>query len=254
MRQNRTKRKIQNGEMVFGPNLQIDSPWLVELIGMAGFDFVMLDAEHGAAYNNLPALIMAADAAGVTPIVRMPDHGRAFLNWALEGGAGGVQVPMVNTPDEAYQLVQETKFAPLGSRGFSNATRAANYGAISTLDYAELANRETILIVQIETKAALDCAAEIASVPGVDMVFIGPADLAQSLGFPGQSKAPQVIDVIERGISAMRDKIPVGISAFNGEEVRFWKERGVSSILTGSMHPIRLAFENLYQDLNSGLI
>lgn len=253
MRSNATKRKLMAGDAVIGVNVQIDHPWLVELIGAAGFDFVMLDGEHGAAYNNLPTLIMAADAAGVTPIVRVPDHGRAHLLWALESGAAGVQVPMVDTPEQAQALVFETKYAPVGGRGFSNATRAAGYGVVPTIQHADESNRETLLIVQIETVQALERAAEIAAVPGVDMIFIGPADLAQSMGYAGQSKAPEVIAAMTACIAAVRDMVPVGISAFDGDEVRFWRERGASSILTGSMHRIRRAFEGLHEDLRTGL-
>lgn len=253
MRPNRMKHKLAAGEMVLGPNLQIDHPWLVEMIGLAGFDFVMLDAEHGLALNNLPALIGAADAADIPAIVRVPDHSRAYLNWALEAGAGGVQVPMVDTPDQAAALVRETKFAPVGARGFSNATRAADFGRIDALDYAEIANREVLLCVQLETKTSLENAQEIAQVAGVDMVFIGPADLAQSLGYPGQSKAPPVIDAIVRVVNTLHNHMPVGISAFSAEDVRFWKAHGVRSILTSSMHPIRQAFEQLHSDLKSGL-
>ncbi len=252
-RLNQMKQRLIAGETVFGPNLQIDHPWLVEIIGVSGFDFVMLDGEHGMAFNNLLHLITAADAAGITAIVRVPDHSRAFLNQALEAGAGGIQVPMVNTVAAAHWLVQETKFAPLGMRGFSNATRAARYGQIAASDYAAYANEHTLLILQIETESALAQAADIARIPGVDLVFFGPADLAQSLGFAGQSKAPPVVAAIERTIETFPPTVKVGISAFDGDDVRFWRSRGVSCFLTSSMHPIRKAFESLAEDLKQGL-
>ena len=253
MRVNKMKQRLMKNGVVFGPNLQIDHPWLVEIIGASGFDFIMLDGEHGMAFHNLPNLIMAADAAGITSIVRVPDHSRAFLNQALEAGAGGVQVPMVNSVAEAQALVQETKFAPLGNRGFSNATRAARYGQIAASDYAAYANEHILLSLQIETKTALAHAAEIAQVLGVDLVFFGPADLAQSLGFAGQSKAPAVVEAIERTIKSFPETVNIGISAFDDDDVRFWKARGVRSFLTGSIHPIRCAFENLARELKQGL-
>lgn len=137
---------------MIGLNLQIDSPWLVEIIARAGFDFAMLDAEYGIVYRDLPMLIIAADAAGITPIVRVPSHDRSFILLALESGAGGIQVPMVNTPDQAMALVREVKYASLGIRSFSNATRADDFGAILTQKCVELMNPESLLIVQLEMR------------------------------------------------------------------------------------------------------
>jgi 4-hydroxy-2-oxoheptanedioate aldolase len=160
---------------------------------------------------------------------------------------------MVETPEQAAALVFETKYAPIGGRGFSNSTRAGRYGAVPAIQHAEESNRETLLIVQIETKAALERAPEIAAVPGVDMIFIGPADLSQSLGFPGQAKAPEVVEAITRCITSVRDLLPVGITAFSSEEVRFWRERGATSILTASTSPIRQAFEQMRRDFQAHL-
>ncbi len=246
------QRLVTNG-CAFGPNLQAPSTWLVEMIGFAGFDFVMLDGEHGAAFSNLPNLILAADAAGVTPIVRVPSHERGFILQALELGAGGVQVPMVNTVEEARKIVWETKYAPLGGRGFSNATRAADYGTIRAEDLGATANPEVLCIVQLETREALNNAADIAQLPGIDLIFIGPADLAQSLGFPGQSNAPEVIKAMKKLVRELRPYVTVGTSAFSSEEVRFWRNEGVQSFLTTSTHTVRRAFEALHGELTAGL-
>ena len=253
MRLNRVRQRLASGGCAFGPNLQAPSTWLVEMIGLAGFDFVMLDGEHGAAFSNLPNLILAADAAGVIPVVRVSSHERGFILQALELGAGGVQAPMVNTVEEAKKLVWETKYAPLGGRGFSNATRAANYGAIRAEDLGAAVNPEVLCIVQLETREALRHAADIAQLPGVDLVFIGPADLAQSLGFPGQTDAPEVINVMKKLVHDLRPHVAVGMSAFSAEEVRFWRNEGVQSFLTTSTHTVRRAFEALYSELTAGL-
>ena len=253
LRKNRLKAKIAENRCVIGPNLQIPSPWLVEIIGLTGFDYVMLDGEHGAAFSNLPTLILAADAAGITPIVRVPSHDRGFITQALEAGAGGIMVPMVNTTEQARYLVDETKYAPLGRRGFSNATRAARFGAITEGNLHETVNPEIMLIVQLETKEALGNAVEIARIPGIDMIFIGPADLAQSMGLPGQSKAPEVIAAMVELIGQIGQFVAIGTSSFSDAQVRFWKDEGVQAFLTSSMHPIRRAFEGVYRELASGL-
>lgn len=249
MRTNRMRAKLLAGEPVIGINLQIDSPWLVEMIGLAGFDYVMLDMEHGFARMNLPVLILAADAAGITPIVRTPDFSRADVLNALEFGAGGVQVAMVDTPEQAAALVRETKFAPVGERGFSSVTRAADYGRASMAEYAAAANRETMLIVQLETRRALDNAKAIASVPGVDMAFFGPGDLSQSLGLFGQEGSDAVRDAIAAAVERIAGRVPVSTSAFSAAEVAFWRGRGVHTFLTSSITPIRQALEGAARTL-----
>ncbi|MBM3130503.1 MAG: hypothetical protein FJ009_17980 [Chloroflexi bacterium] len=253
MHPNRMKRKLLDQQPVIGPNVQLDSPWLVELIGQAGFDFVMLDAEHGIVAPNLPNLIMAADAAGITPIVRVPTHERGFLLTPLEAGAGGLQVTMVNTAEQARALVYETKYTPLGQRGISNVTRAANYGAYTIDEWVKIANQETMLIVQIETVEGLRNAPDIARVPGVDMVFIGPGDLAQSMNLIGKPDRTEMISAMKQVIRQIRDIIPVGTTAFSTEEARMWKDEGVLSILTSSMLPIRKTFDTLYRQLKGGI-
>lgn len=252
MRPNRIRAQLEKGQAAFGPNLQIDAPWLVEIIGVAGFDYVLLDGEHGAAFSNLPALIMAADAAGITPVVRVPSHDRGYILPALEAGAGGIQVPMVETAEQARRLAAEAKYAPIGQRGFSNATRAAGYGTIALDVYGPLANRETLLILQIESQAGLDNIREIAHVPGVDVLFFGPGDLSQALGLFGQQAAPQVRRAIVDAIHAAADGPYIATSAFSAEDVRFWREQGVGLFLTSSIHPIRQAFEQLYAHLRQG--
>jgi 4-hydroxy-2-oxoheptanedioate aldolase len=253
MRPNKMRQKLESGQAAIGVNVQIDSPWLVELIGMAGFDFVMLDGEHGAAFNNLPALIMAADVAGTTPIVRVPSHERGYILPALEAGAGGIQVTMVNTPEEAQMLVNETRFAPLGNRGYSNATRAANYGAIPKAEYAELANRETLLILQVETKEALANLDAIADVAGVDAVFFGSGDLSQSLGYFAEQDAAPVREAIHKAVELVKGRVYAASNAYTQDDIRFWRGVGVSSFLTSSIHPLSTTFANLWSDLSEGL-
>src|SRR4051812_10843440 len=212
VRPNRLRRSLQRRVPTFGPNLQIPSPDLIEIIGLAGYDFVMLDGEHGAAFSQLPELLRACDVAGLTSIVRVPSHDRSVLLPPLELGAGGLQVPFVNTPAEARALVREAKFPPLGERGFSKVTRAARYGFVDGQQYRRHANRETLLILQIESRGAAENAAEIAAVPGVDMIFIGPADLAQSLGHRADQVTAPTIRAIERIVRAVAPIKPVSIS------------------------------------------
>ncbi len=253
MRKNRLKQKLAAGQCVIGPNLQIPSPMLVQMIGLAGFDYIMLDGEHGFAYSELFNLIVAASDAGITPMVRVPSHDRGFLLPPLEAGAGGIMAPMVGTPEQARHLVQQTKYGPIGRRGFSNVTRAADYGAITQENLNVTLNPEVLLWVQLETKEGLDNAVDIVRTPGVDLAFIGPADLAQSLGLPGRWNAPEVIAAMRRLIRQIRPFVSIGTTAFSTEEVRFWTNEGVQVILTSSMHPIRQALQQLHATLAAGL-
>jgi 4-hydroxy-2-oxoheptanedioate aldolase len=254
VRPNRVRRTLGRGQTAIGPNLQIPSTELVEIIGLAGYDYVMLDGEHGAALTRLPELLLAADATGLTAIVRVPDHSRSMLLPPLELGAGGLQVPFVNTAAQARAIVQETKYPPHGGRGLSGVSRAARYGFADARTYRRDANRETLIIAQIETAEGLANAAEIAAVPGIDMIFIGPADLAQSLGHPTDCLAPETIKAIKQIIRAVGGFKPVSISAFDGRDVVRWHKLGVRCFLTSSALPLRNAFRDWQDNLRSGLL
>jgi 4-hydroxy-2-oxoheptanedioate aldolase len=255
-RPNPVRRKLEAGDAVLGAALQIDSPWLVEILALAGFDYVLLDGEHGFVQRDLALLVLAAQGAGIVPIVRVPSHDRGFLLPALETGAGGVQVPMVESAADAARLVQETKYAPLGRRGFSGATRAARYGRRTSREVAEAGNRDTLLVVQLETARAVQNAPEIAQVPGVDVVFVGPADLAQSMGLvppPGNPSQPALIETMRRAFGACRGRVALGSSVFSAEQVRLWRAEGVAYFLCGTTSPIRVALEGLRGELLQAL-
>lgn len=253
LRSNPLRLKLARKRAVFGPNLQIPSTELVEMIGLAGFDFVMLDGEHGAAYTRLPELLLACDAVGLASVVRTPGLARRDLLLPLELGAGALQVPFVNTVEEARQLVREVKFPPLGQRGVSLVSRAARYGFADARRFIRTANRETLLIVQIETVEAAAEAEAIAAVPGVDAVFIGPADLAQSLGEPPGPMTPRTRRAVAGLLRRLNPIKPVLVSAFSGPEVRRWHRLGANGFLTSSARPIGTALKDLHATLQCGL-
>ncbi len=253
VRANLVLRRLRRGVAVFGPNLQIPSPELIEIIALAGFDFVMLDGEHGAAFSRLPDLLVACDAAGLTSIVRVPSHERSVLLPPLELGAGGLQVPFVNTAEQARAIVRECKFPPLGERGVSTVTRAARWGHVDGRTYRQISNRQTILILQLETREAVENADEIARVPGVDALFIGPADLAQSYGHRADKVTAPTIRVVARLMRRLAPIVPFGISASNRRDVARWHRLGARSFLTSSVFPLRNAFCGVRDELHSGL-
>src|SRR6185312_15819022 len=176
------------------------SPQVVESAAGLGFDWVLIDCEHGTiGLESMELMIMAAEAAGVTPIVRPRMNGAAEILQAMDRGAQGVQVPHVHDAATARAAVRAVKFHPMGERSLAAGTRASGYGLRGGVgDFIEAANRETLVCVQIEDAAAIPNVEEMLRVEGVDVFFIGPSDLSQSMGHPGNPKAHIVADAIER--------------------------------------------------------
>jgi len=193
------KDKLAAGRPILGLSLMFDCPPLVAMAGAMGFDWVLLDCEHGALeIGNLEPMIAAADAAGVAAIVRPPSNSPELILRALDRGAAGLQCPHVMNADEARAIVAAAKYYPLGDRGLAVGTRSSQYGMReSVTDYIARANRETLVCVQIEHVDALPHIEAIAAVEGVDVVFVGAMDLSQSMGFPGATDAPEVASAVE---------------------------------------------------------
>lgn len=212
VRPNQTKRLIAAGKPAVGGFLMIPSPEIVEIMGYAGLDFVIIDTEHGPADNQTVAhLIRAADAAGITPIVRVRWVGDpSLILRALDLGAQGVQVPMIEDGATAARVVAAARYHPEGRRGLAGV-RAARYGADDLPDYVREANREVMVVCQVETGSGVAKAREIATTPGVDVVFVGPVDLSQSLGHPGERRHPALLGAMEQVFAACREAgVPCG--------------------------------------------
>lgn len=199
MLRNLTKTKLQSGKPAFGLSIMFNSPQLVEIAGKMGFDWVLIDCEHGTINpESVESLAVAAQANGVTPIARPRTKSAADIQQVMDRGVMGVQVPHVNTVEDAKAVVEAVKYHPIGKRGLAAGTRPANYGfGISQTEYVEEANRESLVCVQFEDKEAIDNADDILKVEGIDVFFIGPSDLSQSMGHPGQYDEPSVAHAID---------------------------------------------------------
>jgi 2-dehydro-3-deoxyglucarate aldolase/4-hydroxy-2-oxoheptanedioate aldolase len=197
----RIKELLAEGKTVrlFGVG-QLASPKLIEIVGEhGGFDGLWLDAEHaGMTMKEIELATLAAKSYGMDHFVRLPATDYASLMRVLEAGAGGVMVSMVRSPDDAEQAVRWTKFAPRGERGLNGGNRDGRFGLTPLADYTAQANAQTFVGIQIETAAAIASAAQIAAIPDVDLLFIGPADLSQVLGVPGDFENPRCLETIER--------------------------------------------------------
>lgn len=197
MRINPLKPRLAAGEVIVGSFINLPCPEVVELSALVGFDFVVIDCEHGP--MNLETalhMVRAADASGVTPILRAAESTPQHLLRYLDTGAAGVQVPQVNTAEDFERVVRAVKFQPRGWRGLAG-TRAADYGLAQPMtEYVPSANRETMIVMHIETKEAVDNLDALLTVDDVDVYFLGPSDLSQALGIPGQVNDPRVLDLV----------------------------------------------------------
>lgn len=192
------KARLLAGEPALGCSVMIPSPQMVEMLAHAGFDWVLIDLEHGTiGLESAELMVMAAEAAGITPIARPRSHAGADIAAVLDRGAMGVQVPHVNTADDARAAVAAARFGPGDRRGLAAGTRPDGYGLGARMaEYVARANAEILVCVQLEHRAALQHVDEILAVEGVDVFFIGPSDLSQSMGHPGNAAAPEVAAAI----------------------------------------------------------
>lgn len=206
MKPNKMKAKIHAGETAFGVSIMIPSTQIVEMVGRLGFDWVLIDCEHGnITLETAEALTLAAEAVDVTPIARPRTNSPEEILQLMDRGVMGVQVPHVKTAQDAQNAVNAVKYYPIGTRGLGGGTRAAEYGLSGSMDdYIATTNRETLVCVQIEEEEAAHNIDEILEVDNIDVFFIGPNDLSQSMGFPGNPKEPKVAELIDRTFEKIR--------------------------------------------------
>ena len=207
MRENTLKRQLYAGKAAFGVMCTFPSPPVVEMLGALGFDWILLDNEHGSiTVDTAEACITAAELSGMAPIVRPVGNKPEIIAPFLDRGAWGVQVPHVNTADEARAAVDAVKYGPEGHRGIFSGGPPARYGfAGATAEYAAAANRETLVCLMLEEVEAIENLPELVTVPGVDVYFIGSGDLSQSMGYTGQQAHPEVQALMERGVKIIRE-------------------------------------------------
>ena len=202
MRTNSAKAKLKAGRPVSVVNPTYTSPGLVELLGRQGFDVIFIDCEHGpAGWDDVEDMVRAAELVNATPIVRVQSHDVSVITRALDRGAGGVQIPHVNSGAEAEAVVRHAKFAPIGHRGFAGGRSA--FGEKMS-EYTRRANDETMVVVMLEEVEALRHLDEILKVDHIDVFFVAPGDLAQSMGFPGLMEHPEVQAAIDDAVARIR--------------------------------------------------
>lgn len=236
---NRFKERIAEGDLQYGLWSVLADGYVAELLAGCGFDFVLIDAEHGP--NDLRSVLEQlqgiAAAGGLLgdrssrvsqPVVRLPHGDTVLIKQYLEIGVRNLLVPMVETADQAAGLVRATKYPPIGERGVgATLGRASQWGRYR--DYLATASDSMTLILQIESQRGLDNIEDIVRTPGVDAVFFGPSDLAADFGLPGQPSHPEVVEAIEKGLHAtLQLGGRAGIMLVDPDAVRSWFGKGIT--------------------------
>jgi 4-hydroxy-2-oxoheptanedioate aldolase len=202
---NAIKRKLADRQPVLGIWSIIPSPMVVEILSLSGFDFAILDMEHGAFdLGSLDACVRAVEVAGKVPLVRIPGMNPSAAQWALDLGAHGVVVPQVRDAQDAAGVIGMVKYAPLGQRGYNPFTRAANYANPANNRSGKLNNEFSLTCVIVESESALADLDAICATPSVDVIYVGVYDLAVALGASGDTRHPSIVEVVERSISRIR--------------------------------------------------
>jgi 4-hydroxy-2-oxoheptanedioate aldolase len=231
---NQFKRALRENRTIYGTWLMSAAPSTAEALGCAGLDFLVVDMEHVPVDTpQMIELLRTVAGTPAAPVVRLPWNDMVMIKRALDGGAQSLMMPFVQNADEARRAVAYTRYPPEGIRGVAGMHRASRYGTIP--NYLASAGAEICVIVQIETLAALERLPEIAAVPGIDSIFIGPSDLAASMGLLGDISSAAVQDKLREGAQLCR-KLgkPVGIVGPNPEMVGRFLDYGYTWVAIGS--------------------
>jgi 2-keto-3-deoxy-L-rhamnonate aldolase RhmA len=234
---NNLKLKLENGGLVVGTMIsEIRNPNLAYMLAQCGFDFFIIDNEHGSySPETISNMIAAARGADVLTIVRIPEIRRETILKPLDCGAAGLLVPQVNTALQAKEIMTHAKYPPLGNRGVALSRAHSLYARPKADQYLVQANEATFMAVQAESPEAIRNLESIAATPGVDAIFVGPADLSVSLGIPGQVTHPDEVQAIDRVVAVCQAHgITPGIHMSNLEMLSAWIEKGMRFVTFSS--------------------
>jgi len=226
---NELKRKLENGQVVVGPFVNCTDASFIEIAGLAGFDFAIIDMEHGPlSVKQAEDLCRAGQRAGLAPIVRVRKNDAPQIQRALDIGSAGVQIPQIETVEQAQAAVRAAKYAPLGMRGVSLFTRAGDYTVHGLEGITDNLNAEQMVLIHIEGVRGLQNLDEIIRVPHIDVIFLGPYDLSQSFGVPGKVDDPRVVEGMRQAVTKIREAgKAVGTFAADVDTARVWIKAGV---------------------------
>ena len=195
------KEKLRT-QLLAGTFLNLGCSNAVEIAADVGFDWLLIDLEHGSgSFSDLRGMLMACRGSSASPIVRIRSVDADDVKFVMDSGAAGIMFPYVSTPEDAARAVQTMKYPPLGTRGVAGIIRATNFGRDWT-DYFQTTNQRSLVVVQIETSQGVEAAEDIAAIEGIDVLFVGPLDLSVNLGCPGDFTKPHFLAALKQVVVA----------------------------------------------------
>ncbi len=225
------KERAYAGEKLYGTMVCLfDTPDIAKILQVCGFDFFVIDGEHGYFDDTkMAGMLLTAKVVGIPAIVRVARPQREFILKYMEMGAAGLLLPNTETVEEAQALVEHSKYAPLGSRGVSLTRAHTLYEPVKAVEHMKRVNEETILMVQIESPVGIRNINDILSIEGIDCAFVGPNDLSQSLGIMGQMDNPILVEAIDSVIASAKDHGKFsGIHMGDTTRVKGWVDKGMT--------------------------
>lgn len=229
--ENPLKKTLKAGGGVIGTMIShLRLPAVAVMMKNAGWDFVFVDCEHGSfSAESLADFCIAARGVQLPTIVRVPNiHEPQRLYQTLDLGATGLLCPQTETKDEVEAIIQDTKYFPMGTRGMSTRNVHTSWGCYKGSELTARLNQETMIVLQIESAKAVEHLDRLISVPGVDAVFIGPNDLSQTLGIPGDAGHPEVVKYVERALkTCRRAHVPCGVHTLDVATAKQWIQKGM---------------------------
>lgn len=244
---NNLKKKLNNGEAVIGTFISINSPEVAQILASVGYDFLMIDYEHGGmGIETVGSQIMAMKASDCTPLLRIPSNSIENVKKGLDSGAYGLMVPMVNNKEEAEKAISYFNYPPRGVRGFGPSRANVFYNKAKEY-YKFTEDGQLLTILQIESKSGVENIDEILQIEGIDVIFIGPNDLAFSLGVNGDTTHPLVLEAIDKVLASCKKYGVIPGIMTNDALMQGHLDKGFKFLIKGT--DATLLYNNALRDL-----
>jgi 4-hydroxy-2-oxoheptanedioate aldolase len=239
---NAAKARLKKNQLAVGIGVRlVRNVDIIKVMKAAGFDWLFLDLEHGAmSIENACEIATAAQDSGIAPIVRVPYGELAMATRILDGGALGIVIPHVDTAEEAREIADKLRYAPIGHRSVGGGQAQFDYAPMKMADMTKKANDNTLITVMIETPKAVRNAEAIAAVPGIDALLVGSSDLSVEMGIPGENGHPKIQEAVDKVVAACKKhrKFPGMGGAYSEELLQLYIGKGMKMLLAGNDLPM----------------
>lgn len=248
------KKRLDAGEVVFGTFYKFNNPQLTEMLGYAGFDFIIVDGEHSTySYSEMQDMTRIANGVGMHAVIRVPSGLPEHVLHACDLGSQGVMVPGLTKPSDAADVIDNMRFYPVGHRGFGLTTRAAKYSFCDNQEFMDWSNSELLSVIMVEKLEMIAHLDELCTLPTLDVLFIGPGDLSQEVGKPGQTSCPEVLELAKKITdTALGHRKAVGMYCATIADVKRAVDWGIQFIAySAELNMIANAFKNNIKELHT---